>query len=907
MPGTRPLVVLICLDFYELFQRVHAHLLSALQARSEICFAKTKSEALTYLTSTTRPNAVVVCDAAVSHPEYVDVLHHLVQYVQSGGTAVFAGAFSSFVRFWSLQSMFECAWGLPWRLGTYHSADYALNPRVKGLNIKELPKKYSMKAVTLAGVAPKALLYAEPRFLRKLSRGKDSSASKPTLEASVAFTKIGKGRLGYMGDVNGEVSTTAVVLAMCFHWSSHAPIAPGSGVLALPPRSVLIVSLEKAPFMDEQYEQLYRAVRRNAMLVEVQNEHAAIEALSATPPPSSVLVSDGAITHSKHSRLLDRLVDFARAGGRVVLGVHFSNTISPANGKPFFRKWGLNWDYGEYHRTTFQLNPRGVPPPLNEEALFPSMSAKAVHLRNVPVEDAVYLPASDARVQSHVFAATPITGSRAQQTPGAFTRVSAGYLGYIGDVNAEHESIRLTIEMLGVPINPGDLGPKTVITGMSFRPGGHREVSTSIEEEIPLPTWRAQIAQQTQVVQPRPRELEVTARSEQRARTRAEKQAHGDALKDEGNILFRREQWVEAAVKYHAAAFAVGPQPAYMTNLAAALLKLNLWEIADSAASRALVQEPTNVKALYRRALARKGLSRFAAAEADLQRLLQLDRSNQMARSELTAVRQAKAKECSYDWPGDESLKDNKNATAEEPLELEEESDSEDFKHMPNASPCKAYNHDGCPQGTNCRFRHGPDGKSVRDELGRNVCIYWLVGECRFGDDRCVYAHDKTYLPKHGWWTKTQRLNRICKEFEDAVLAAPRLGVSEKILAEALKPVPWRLDMWAYGGYAEAAMIQADRDAADKEAEEVFAQFRAAHPSSGPVGEDEREALAEEWPEDEDGDELSPWERDVDESGENYGGHTEADYHEMLMYGIKPWDADAMDDLEAIRRAMNNL
>ena len=52
--------------------------------------------------------------------------------------------------------------------------------------------------------------------------------------------------------------------------------------------------------------------------------------------------------------------------------------------------------------------------------------------------------------------------------------------------------------------------------------------------------------------------------------------------------------------------------------------------------------------------------------------------------------------------------------------------------------------------------------------------------------------------------------------------------------------------------------------------------------------------MAEEWPEDEDGDELSPWERDVDESGENYGGHTEADYHEMLMYGIKPWDADAM-------------
>ncbi|KAI0331604.1 hypothetical protein GY45DRAFT_1336135 [Cubamyces sp. BRFM 1775] len=538
MSETRPLIVLLCLDYYELVRNVHAHLLSALEARAETCFAQTKPEALRYLTSTSRPHTVIVCDAAESHPGFVDVLHHLVQYVQSGGTAVFAGAFSSFVRFWSLEAMFEFAWRLPWRLGPYHRTDYALNSRIKGLNVKELPKKYSMKAVTLAGITPKAALYAEPRYLRKLSRGKDSPTAETPLEAAVAFTKIEKGRLG-----------TGVV----------------SLVVLNAPYSVLITSLEKAPFMDEQYEQLYRATRRNATLLEVQNERAAMEALSATLPPTSVLVSDGTITHSKYSRLLTQLVEFARSGGRVVLGVHFSSTISPADGKPFFRKWGLDWDYGEYHRTTFQLNPGGVPPPLNEQALFPSMSAKAVHLRNVPVEDAVYLPESEAHVQSPVFAATPITGSRAQQTPGAFARVGEGYLGYIGDVNAEHESIRLTIEMVGVSIKPGDLGPKTVITGVSFCRGGNREVTTSVEEEIPLPTRRGQ---PRQIVQPHARESEVTARSEQLARTKGEKQTRGDALKDEGNSLFRREQRVDAAVKYHAAAFAAGPQPAYMKSLA---------------------------------------------------------------------------------------------------------------------------------------------------------------------------------------------------------------------------------------------------------------------------------------------------------------------------------------------------
>ena len=39
------------------------------------------------------------------------------------------------------------------------------------------------------------------------------------------------------------------------------------------------------------------------------------------------------------------------------------------------------------------------------------------------------------------------------------------------------------------------------------------------------------------------------------------------------------------------------------------------WEAADDAASRALLHDPKHVKALYRRALARKELSRYCAAE----------------------------------------------------------------------------------------------------------------------------------------------------------------------------------------------------------------------------------------------------------------------------------------------------
>ena len=62
-----------------------------------------------------------------------------------------------------------------------------------------------------------------------------------------------------------------------------------------------------------------------------------------------------------------------------------------------------------------------------------------------------------------------------------------------------------------------------------------------------------------------------------------------------------------------------GPQPVYLSNLAACLLKLEMWDLASSAATRALVYDPKHIKALYRRALARKELGRAKAALAGTQ------------------------------------------------------------------------------------------------------------------------------------------------------------------------------------------------------------------------------------------------------------------------------------------------
>ena len=70
---------------------------------------------------------------------------------------------------------------------------------------------------------------------------------------------------------------------------------------------------------------------------------------------------------------------------------------------------------------------------------------KAVHLEGVKAEDVGYKPTDGSRVESHVFQPFPVDLSNA---PVAYTRIGDGFLGYIGDVNAEKESTGVILAML---------------------------------------------------------------------------------------------------------------------------------------------------------------------------------------------------------------------------------------------------------------------------------------------------------------------------------------------------------------------------------------------------------------------------------------------------------------------------
>src|SRR5258708_17640242 len=44
---------------------------------------------------------------------------------------------------------------------------------------------------------------------------------------------------------------------------------------------------------------------------------------------------------------------------------------------------------------------------------------------------------------------------------------------------------------------------------------------------------------------------------------------------------------------------------------------------------------------------------------------------------------------------------------------------------------------------------------------GKNVCIYDILGSCKFGAARCVYSHSNEALPKRGWWNSSEKVVKV--------------------------------------------------------------------------------------------------------------------------------------------------
>ncbi|TYJ58652.1 hypothetical protein B9479_000488 [Cryptococcus floricola] len=115
----------------------------------------------------------------------------------------------------------------------------------------------------------------------------------------------------------------------------------------------------------------------------------------------------------------------------------------------------------------------------------------------------------------------------------------------------------------------------------------------------------------------------------------------------DGNISFKKGKWAEAIGHYTNAVINNPQDPVAYCNRAQAYLKLDKFQDAERDCSSALdlPKGKGNIKALYRRGLARKGLQRNAEAIEDLEAILKLDRKNEAVKTELEELRVLKRKQ----------------------------------------------------------------------------------------------------------------------------------------------------------------------------------------------------------------------------------------------------------------------
>ncbi|KAI0345588.1 hypothetical protein BDW22DRAFT_1426260 [Trametopsis cervina] len=295
-------------------------------------------------------------------------------------------------------------------------------------------------------------------------------------------------------------------------------------------------------------------------------------------------------------------------------------------------------------------------------------------------------------------------------------------------------------------------------------------------------------------------------RKTKRVATRDAKRVAADILKDEGNEHYKAGRYEQAVESYEAAITTYGPRAVYMNNLAAAYLKLEKYYEADHAATVALTRDRKLLKARYRRGLARKALEEYRAAMTDFKRVIAQDPTCQEAHSELeeTIILYASFKVDIGDDEDSDQVSEFDNAAwpdSEEPQSASDGetivmSDSSDYEHGGNEIPCRHYNHQGCKRGKDCLYKHAPDNRSVRDTLGRNVCLYNMLSMCKFAPDKCNYTHDNTYLPyaprfwdDSNWVYRARNLVKMCgAQYDATIMESLAIFIKPPITADESLP-----------------------------------------------------------------------------------------------------------------------
>jgi hypothetical protein len=216
MTPPKPAILIIAIDKESFHDELLSHLLGKLHACFSVTQATSPDDAAAKLNSL-KPKAVLITDASFAKRRHHSLISKVENYVRNGGTVVFCGMFSSCIRPDDFDAFFLSRFGLPWKFGAYHRTTFVLNPSCNQSlrSNSELPASYSMKAVHVTGAPREAAVYVTSEKSVVESRVFAPSSVHNLSESPVLFQAVDNGYVGWVGDVNNERGTAAVILAMC--------------------------------------------------------------------------------------------------------------------------------------------------------------------------------------------------------------------------------------------------------------------------------------------------------------------------------------------------------------------------------------------------------------------------------------------------------------------------------------------------------------------------------------------------------------------------------------------------------------------------------------------------------------------------------------------------------------------
>ncbi|KAI2867953.1 hypothetical protein CBS11852_11409 [Aspergillus niger] len=161
---------------------------------------------------------------------------------------------------------------------------------------------------------------------------------------------------------------------------------------------ILLLSLAYRDFLDEVYCTLFSRLSELANIKRAKTANAALQIIGETTFKAIIITDEGlAESNQENQEVLVKIKAYVEKGGIAIVGLHFPNFTPMDKFRRFFEAFGLAWKNGDYHRTTFRLNPSVFLPESIEAASLPGpYSMKVLHVKNAKRQEKIFIPIEGA-------------------------------------------------------------------------------------------------------------------------------------------------------------------------------------------------------------------------------------------------------------------------------------------------------------------------------------------------------------------------------------------------------------------------------------------------------------------------------------------------------------------------------